>query len=121
MLERMLTVKNEPEIGEDSELPQRLAKTLDQSLHEIDAISLQRLKKSRAQALAYSVNGSRRWFPASAAAGFMLLVAIPVFWQASAGKKISDMDNEIISQDIPLAVQDLDDLDMLIALEDGDV
>lgn len=49
-----------------------------------------------------------------------MLVAVPIVWQRYNAQQFSDADIELISQEIPPAAQELDDMEMLIAMDDMD-
>ena len=105
------------------ELAKTLAYTLDKSLEEVDELSLQRLKNARASALTHATKSnyfSAPFMRFGIAAGLLMLVATPILWQHYTAQQMSDADIEIVSQEIPPAAQELDDMDMLIAMDDID-
>jgi hypothetical protein len=120
-------MKTKNTLKSNEELAQTLAQTLDKSLAEIDDLSLQRLKNARAQALADShgrLLGST-YFSAQlirfgVAASLIMLLAVPILWQRHNAQQLSDLDIELVSQEIPPAAQELDDMDMLMAMDDID-
>jgi hypothetical protein len=127
--------KLSPELSAaDESLAVTLSQTLDKSLDDIDAVSLQRLKNARLQALRHSNKPTRQWLPLSIAASVAALLLIPImFQQLSSSKQDLGLalqevpfvqDNflqESLAQEVPLSSQELDDLEMLMALEDSDV
>lgn len=127
--------KLSPELSAaDESLAVTLGQTLDKSLDDIDAVSLQRLKNARLQALHQSNKPARQWLPLSIAASLAALLLIPIlFQQLSSSKQDLDLasqqvpfvqenfSQESLAQEVPLSSQELDDLDMLMALEDSDV
>ncbi len=107
----------------EEELAKTLAHTLDKSLAEIDDLSLQRLKNARADALSHSVNSanfSSRFIRFGIAASLITLVVVPILWHQYNAQQFSDADVELVLQEIPPAAQELDDMDMLIAMGDID-
>jgi hypothetical protein len=127
--------KLSPELSAaDENLAVILSQALDKSLDDIDAVSLQRLKNARLQALHQSNKPSRQWLPLSIAASVAALLLIPILFQQLSGSK-QDLDlasqqvlfvqenflQESVAQEVPLSSQELDDLEMLMALEDSDV
>lgn len=122
--------KLSPELSAaDENLVVTLSQTLDKSLDDIDVVSLQRLKNARLQALHQSNKSVRQWLPLSIAASVAALLLIPImFQQLSSSKQDLDLASQTIPflqeslvQEVPLSSQELDDLEMLMALEDSDV
>lgn len=120
-------MKTETRLKANEELAQTLAHTLDKSLTEIDDLSLQRLKNARAEALAASpvqllksTYFSSRSARFGVAASLIMLLAVPVLWQRHNAQQLSDQEGDLISQEIPPAAQELDDMDMLMAMGDID-
>jgi hypothetical protein len=105
----------------DNEFATVLAKTLDESLEDIDEVTQARLKKSRIQVLSHSPSASKKWISLSVAASLAILVALPVLWNKSNIENVTVPDADMISQEIPLPEQELDDIDMLMAMDDTDV
>ena len=90
---------------------------------DIDDLSLQRLKNARVNALIHPVQltySSPKWTHFAVAASLIMLIAVPVLWQQHNAQQFSDADAEFISQEMPPAAQELDDMDMLLALDDAD-
>ena len=114
-------MKNETELKNDAQFAQILAQTLDASLHDIDELNLQRLKKARTHALSSSTRSSSKWIALSVAASLLMLVAAPAIWQQKNVQNVAELNAELISADAPLGAQELDDIDMLMAMDDGDV
>ncbi|MES2676437.1 MAG: hypothetical protein V4660_19520 [Pseudomonadota bacterium] len=120
-------MKTETRLKADEELAETLAHTLNKSLAEIDDLSLQRLKNARAEALAaapvrslkptYFSSWSIRF---GVAASLIMLLAAPVLWQRHNTQQFSDLDGDLVSQEIPPVAQELDDMDMLMAMDDID-
>ncbi|MES2823623.1 MAG: DUF3619 family protein [Pseudomonadota bacterium] len=120
-------MKTETRLKANEELANTLAHTLDKSLAEIDDVSLQRLKNARSEALAASsvhtlktAYFSSRSVRFGVAASLMMLLAVPVVWQRHNAQQFSDLDGDLVSQEIPPAAQELDDMDMLMAMDDID-
>jgi hypothetical protein len=118
----------------DEKLATTISRTLDKSLDDIDDISLQRLKNARLQALHQSNKPARQWLPLSVAASVAALLLIPILFQQLSGSKQEldlasqqvpfaqeNFSQESLAQEVPLSSQELDDLEMLMALEDSDV
>lgn len=122
--------KLSPELSAaDEKLALMLSQTLDKSLDDIDVVSLQRLKNARLQALYQPNKSTRQWLPLSIAASVAVLLLIPIMFQQLSSSK-PDLDlasqqslfmQENLSQEVPLSFQEMDDLEMLMALEDSDV
>ena len=115
-------MKNIPE--QDEMLAQAISNTLDKSLDGLDELSQQRLKNARAAALAQAAAPkptiSHRRALLGMAAAFALLLLTPLVWQQqTTPSPVQDI--EMALQEIPLTAEELDDLDMLMALEDTDV
>ncbi|HOY23778.1 MAG TPA: hypothetical protein PK002_11530 [Cellvibrio sp.] len=108
---------------DDEKLAKVLSQTLDKSLDDIDAVSLQRLKHARVHALHQPIKRSRQWLPLSVAASIAALLLIPILVQPLFDSKqaLDLASQDIFSQEVPLSSQELDDLEMLMALEDSDV
>ncbi len=126
----MSVKKLSPELSAaDEKLAVILSQTLDKSLDDIDDVSLQGLKNARLQTLHQSNKPSRHWLPLSVAASVAALLLIPImFQQLSSSKQDVDLAlqevpflQESLAQEVPLSSQELDDLEMLMALEGGDV
>lgn len=129
-----MTIESEKPVDNlhENDMPKRdvhfaktLAATLDKSVEALDDVSLAKLKKSRAQALAHASVSTRHWVPISVAASILMLVAIPALWQKGDVNFIEGADIEAVfqdmsSQDIPYAAQEMDDMEMLIAMDDTD-
>lgn len=105
----------------DERLAKTIAGTLDESLQALDEVSLQRLKQARVKSLATpKPSAAYRHRKMLIAAGFALLALIPVISQHSAFQSV-DQDMEMALQEAPLSAEEMDDMDMLMALEDTDV
>ena len=108
----------------DEVLVRKISNTLDESLDGLDELTLQRLKKARTSALAQvavvtpGVNHRRAWLGVAAAVALLLLM--PLVWQLQT-TSAPDQDIEMALQEIPPSAEELDDMDMLMALEDTDV
>lgn len=105
----------------DQHLSQTLATTLNKSLADLDDISVIKLKRARAQALAYSPQAKRHWLQMSIAASVLVLVAAPLLWRNAGIGSADSVDDESIAQEIPFAAQEMDDMEMLLAMDDIDV
>lgn len=112
--------QNEPEHQDKANqvFIQTVTQSLDQSLDDIDELNLQRLKNARAKAL--SSSSKSKWIALSAAASIAALLLIPIATQHFSNKATVDSDLEIAAQDIPLSAEEMDDIDMLMALGDTD-
>ncbi len=93
--------------------------SLDKSLADIDEMSLQRLKNARITALSSSQK-SRKWVPLSVAASLAALLLIPVVMQHKSATISVEPEFEMVSQEQPISSEEMDDIDMLMALEDTD-
>lgn len=116
-------MKNEAELNSDDKFAKTLAHTLDKSLADIDDLNLQRLKNARANAFINSAQltySSPKWTHFAVAASLIMLIAAPVLWQQHNAQQFNDADAEFISQEMPPAAQELDDMDMLLAMDDAD-
>jgi hypothetical protein len=105
----------------DGEFAQVFAKTLNKSLDDIDDVTVARLKKSRYQALSHSSYFSRKWIPVSIAASLAFLAVLPILWHQHSVQNAVNNEFDMISQEVPPAAQELDDIEMLIAMDDIDV
>ena len=95
-----------------------IANTLDKSLENVDAINLQRLGIARVHALSQKPSSSRKWIALSVAASLAAVLVVPYAWHQH--NIAGDDELELFSQEILPDAQEMDDVDMLIALEDGD-
>jgi len=121
-------MSEQPErLNEPDEFSRELVATLDRSLdgqegspHGLDDLTLQRLKVARVKALQQSRTGrfNKKIIPAVAAAAIAAVLLVPVFWHQQGVDGIDT--DEVAALEIPPSAQELDDLDMLIALEDED-
>ena len=104
-------------LSADEKLATSLSQTLDKSLVDVDELSLQRLKNARTHALNQSAKPSRKWISLSVAASLAALLLIPLV----ANQNFSgDQDLEVVVQEIPYSPEEMDDIEMLMALEDFD-
>lgn len=107
----------------DEKLAASVSQALDKSLDEIDELSLQRLKNARAHALNHSRDQSsrpsRKWISLGVAASLAALLLIPLATQQHLNS-IDDQDLEVVTQEIPYSQEEMDDIEMLMALEDSD-
>ena len=99
----------------DEKFAAQVADSLDQSLDDIDELSLQRLKKARASALS-SAKPRLKWATLSVAASLIVLVSVPFVTHQYF--QHADQDFEVVSQDVPYSTEEMDDIDMLMSLED---
>ena len=104
----------------DATFAASLAQALDKSLDDVDDLSLQRLKNVRAQALSQPVNASRKWISLSVAASVAALLLIPIVIHQSSSNSSSDQELEVVSQEVPYSVEEMDDIEMLMSLEETD-
>jgi len=104
----------------DQKLIDAINQSLDKSLDEIDELNLQRLRNARAKALNNSQAKNRKWVSLSVAASVAALLLIPVVLNQDSGNSNIEPELEIVSQEIPVSAEEMDDLDMLMALEDTD-
>jgi hypothetical protein len=93
-----------------------LSASLDESVQDIDEVSLVRLKRARAVALQQPKSYRRTWIAIGVAACFGALLLAPLVWQPQVTLDV----DAAIALDIPPSAEELDDLDMLLALEDSD-
>jgi hypothetical protein len=118
--------------GDDEHLAIVVSHALDKSLDDIDDLSLQRLKNARMQALQKSNKPARPWLPLSIAASVAALLLIPILGlqymqSTNLEQNLDFVASEIpfsqdgLVQDAPLSSQEMDDLEMLMALEEIDV
>ncbi len=109
-------MSNKPE--QPDEFTRELVTSLDNSLGELDELTQQRLKSARAKALQQTRSGSAKWLAlGAAAAAITAVLLVPSFWHSHSDGLDSD---EVAALEVPPSAQELDDLDMLIALEDED-
>ena len=94
--------------------------SLDKSLDDIDEVNLQRLKNARTKALNYSSMFIRKRVQLSLAASVVALLLIPVLLHQQSINSSIEPELEMVSQDLPISVEEMDDIDMLMALEDTD-
>lgn len=104
----------------DQVLIASINQSLDNSLNDIDEFNLQRLKNARAKALSHSPMATRKWFSLSVAASFAALLLIPVVMHQHTVNSVIEPELEIVSQDLPMSAEEMDDMDMLMALEATD-
>lgn len=114
--------KNSPhdDSNADQTLISAINQSLDKSLDEIDELNLQRLKNARAKAINNSPAKNRTWVPLSVAASVAALLLIPVVLNQDSGNSNIESELEIVSQETPISAEEMDDIDMLMALEDTD-
>lgn len=114
--------KNSPhdDSNADQTLISAINQSLDKSLDEIDELNLQRLKNARAKAINNSPAKNRKWVPLSVAASVAALLLIPVVLNQDSGNSNIESELEIVSQETPISAEEMDDIDMLMALEDTD-
>ena len=111
--------KNLPEHAADEKFAATVSEALDKSLADIDEMSLQRLKNARAHALNQSAP-SRKWISLSVAASLAALLLIPVVSHQYLSVSSDEQDLEVVAQEVPYSTEEMDDLEMLMALEDSD-
>lgn len=113
--------EQEPELPKrDKAFTQVLATTLNKSLDEVDEVTRHRLKQARAQALSHAVQKkSPAWIRLSVAASLGVLLLAPFIVMNFSQHHANEQIVEVLSQDMPDA-QELDDIDMLMAMEDAD-
>lgn len=114
-------MSNKPErLKEPDEFARELVASLDESLEGLDELTVQRLKASRIRALEHTRIGrlGNRIAIGAAAAVIAAALLAPALWYQQR-LNATDVD-EIAALEIPPSAQELDDLDMLIALEDED-
>lgn len=99
----------------DEAFARAITDSLDKSLDGIDDLSRLRLQHARAKALRPNKHG-HKWIALAVAASFAALLLTPIFWQSQ-----EEVDADVVAAlEIPPSAEELDDLDMLLALEDGD-
>ena len=102
-------------------MTEKVVGVLDQSIDELDELSLQRLKNARMKARSQDVERKRAaWIPLGAAASIAVLLLSPIAWYQYAPKSNLNNDYPIAIQDAPIDQQELDDVDMLMSLVDSD-
>ncbi len=94
--------------------------SLDKGLDDIDELNLQRLKNARIKALNHSPVATRKWVPLSVAASVAALLLIPVMMHQYSVDSAIEPELEIVSQEMPISAEEMDDIDMLMTLEGGD-
>ena len=109
-----------PQNDADHALLTAINQSLDKSLNDIDEVNLQRLKNARVKALASPSHLTRNWVPLSVAASVAALVLVPVLMHYQSTNTPADQEFEIVSQELPISAEEMDDIDMLMALEDTD-
>lgn len=97
-----------------------IADTLDKSVDQLDDITLQRLKNARANALMQHPKKSRKWVSLTLAASIAMLLIAPIAWHQHQNSTTAEQDLDVIAQDIPVDAQEMDDMDMLMAMGDTD-
>jgi len=106
------------------ELSSLIVNSLDKSLDDIDELSLYRLKNARSNALLVANKSSRKLVNLSIAASVAALLLVPVLLHQPMKFYASDQDSDLItqtlSQDGPLSPEEMDDVEMMMALEDTD-
>ena len=102
----------------DTRLAKICASTLDDSLNDIDELSLRRLKNVRVIALAQPKPSRNKWVRYGVAASLMLFIATPIML----GSKyfIASTDVGVLTQESPISEQEMDDIEMLMSLGDVD-
>jgi hypothetical protein len=104
----------------DQALIAAINQSLDKSLNDIDEVNLQRLKNARVKALNHSSTFSRKWVQLGAAASVVALLLVPIMLHQQPVNSTFDSELEVVSQELPISVEEMDDIDMLMALEDTD-
>ncbi len=112
--------KTVPEQSADEKFAARVGQTLDKSLLDIDDVSVQRLKNARAYALNQSSKPSRKWISLSVAASLAVLLLIPLVTHQHLFISSAEQDLDVLAQEIPYSMEEMDDIEMLMALEDSD-
>ena len=107
-------------LSADEKLATSLSQTLDKSLVDVDELSLQRLKNARTHALNQSAKPSRKWISLSVAASLAALLLIHLVANQHLFNFSGDQDLEVVVQEIPYSPEEMDDIEMLMALEDFD-
>lgn len=104
----------------DRVLSDAIGQSLDKSLDQIDELDLQRLKHARKKALAGSPVVNRQWIGLSVAASIAVLLLVPVVINQQTESHAIAPELEVVSQEMPVSTEEMDDIDMLMALEDSD-
>lgn len=108
----------------DEKLAVCVSRALDKSLDDIDELRLQRLKNARVHALNQSHDQSsgaaRKWISLRVAASVAVLLLIPVAMHQDLFNSSGDQDLEVVVQEVPYSTEEMDDIEMLMALEDSD-
>jgi hypothetical protein len=99
---------------ESTEFKNSVVNTLAKSLTDIDAITLQRLKNARENAVANkkrkAIYSSPKWIHVAVAASFILLISMPALWVKNNFYTLGNAPADFVSQD-------LDDIEMLMAAD----
>lgn len=111
--------KNLPEQDADEKFAAAVSQTLDKSLADIDDINVQRLKNARVRALSSS-SPSRKWISLSVAASLAVLLLIPLVEHQHLLSSSVEQELDVVTQEVPYSAEELDDIEMLMALEDSD-
>lgn len=108
------------EPGQVDEFSREVVVSLNDSLEELDELTLQRLKAARAKALRQPRAGLGKWAAMGAAAAAITAVLLtPALWHKHTVDGL-DADTVAVLEELPPSAEELDDLDMLLALEDDD-
>jgi hypothetical protein len=75
---------------------------------------------ARVKALAYSPAAARKWVSLSVAASVAILLLVPIIMHQHSLNSSLEPELEIVSQELPISTEEMDDIDMLMALEDTD-
>lgn len=112
--------ENEPENHDklNQVFIQAVNQSLDKSLDDIDELNMQRLKNARVKALSRSTKS--KWIVLSAAASVAALLLIPIATHHLSSKSAIDAELEFVAQEVPISAEEMDDIEMLMALEDTD-
>jgi hypothetical protein len=110
----------ESRLNDDKSLTASLVHTLDESLDNIDDLNVQRLKNARLRALGQAPASDHKWIKLSIAASLAAFVFISIAWHQYPIGSTSEQEVEVVSQDVPYTADEMDDIEMLMALGDGD-
>lgn len=104
----------------DQTLAAAINQSLNNSLDDIDELSLRKLKTARAKALSHSPVSARKWVSLSVAASVVALLLVPVIMHQQSVNSSIEPELDIVLQELPISAEEMDDIDMLMALEDTD-
>ena len=88
-------------------MTEQIVGVLNQSVNELDELSLQRLKNARITAMSQHLEQRRSvWIPLSAAASVVILLLAPIAWYQYASKATLTADYSAVIQDASIDQQE---------------